>query len=453
MHERCSPVVFIPGIFGSELRRGNDVVWGDVRTPLRDLQRLALPGPTTQATQVIESVIVFRRDIVYYGSILKYLRSGLGYTDDEDLFLFPYDWRQDCAQIAAHLKDFLRHCYARVNARRGTDTKLVLVAHSMGGLIARYCTQVLRGDRFVKSIIAMGTPHLGCPSALEAYFKGADVFPLRFRRHATIPPLRTFPSAYQLLPQKGFFVRDDQDNAVNLFDARNRDWLKSRREGRLLDMAARFLRRLDEAPQRVPIYSIFGYGQKTLMFIDVASLGAGRPGRWERARYRWNTRGDGRVPERSAIFDPNRNLPVAQKHPTLFNRASAIRYFENLLCNDVPDYVPPVPTAGASIFVDLDASVYIRGSIAYLVLGVLDSANRIITGATFKITIRTEDAPADEPPAGEIDFRDPNPDNIPRLGQTQFVIPAQFGSYTLEVSAQLPNGPALDPVADFFVVL
>ncbi len=36
-----------------------------------------------------------------------------------------------------------------------------IVAHSMGGLVARYYIQKLGGDRFIKNLITLGTPHQG----------------------------------------------------------------------------------------------------------------------------------------------------------------------------------------------------------------------------------------------------------------------------------------------------
>ncbi len=46
----------------------------------------------------------------------------------------------------------------------------------------------------------MGTPHKGAPDAFEALQIGAVSLPFGLRRAATLQPLKTFPSAYQLLP-------------------------------------------------------------------------------------------------------------------------------------------------------------------------------------------------------------------------------------------------------------
>ncbi len=44
-----------------------------------------------------------------------------------------------------------------------------IIGHSMGGLIARHYVQNHGGDRRVKSLITLGTPHLGTPTALIGF--------------------------------------------------------------------------------------------------------------------------------------------------------------------------------------------------------------------------------------------------------------------------------------------
>ena len=41
-----------------------------------------------------------------------------------------------------------------------------VVGHSMGGLIARYYVKRLGGDRYVRSLVTLGTPHHGSPMAI-----------------------------------------------------------------------------------------------------------------------------------------------------------------------------------------------------------------------------------------------------------------------------------------------
>jgi len=55
-------------------------------------------------------------------------------------------------QTARHVKELLQRHKAR---------QVDIVAHSMGGIIARYFTQVLKGDKVVRNLVTLGTPHQG----------------------------------------------------------------------------------------------------------------------------------------------------------------------------------------------------------------------------------------------------------------------------------------------------
>lgn len=56
---------------------------------------------------------------------------------------------------------------ARLRERHGL-ARLSIVAHSMGGLVSRYFIQKLEGHSHVKTLITLGSPHNGTPTALVA---------------------------------------------------------------------------------------------------------------------------------------------------------------------------------------------------------------------------------------------------------------------------------------------
>ncbi len=72
------------------------------------------------------------------------------------LFAFPYDWRQDNAITADMLKEKIQE----VKEKSGRD-KVDIVAHSMGGLVARAYIQSDDYQNDVDQVIFLGTPHLG----------------------------------------------------------------------------------------------------------------------------------------------------------------------------------------------------------------------------------------------------------------------------------------------------
>jgi pimeloyl-ACP methyl ester carboxylesterase len=112
---------------------------------------------------------------------------------------FVYDWRIDIRTLADRL--------AAVVAAAADD--VILLAHSMGGLIARTMLEDGRHPAAVartRHLICMATPHLGAPLALfrilgldglnECVLRSGD-----FRALSLLPV--DYPAGYQLLPAPG----------------------------------------------------------------------------------------------------------------------------------------------------------------------------------------------------------------------------------------------------------
>jgi hypothetical protein len=158
-------------------------------------------------------------------------------------FQFDYDWRRDNVENAARLHKFIlekRAYVAREWAKRygryDADVKFDIVAHSMGGLIARYYLQygdadlpadgsapaiTWAGAKYVERAILVGTPNAGSVKSLMQLVNGAEIGPTL----PVYPPavVGTMPSIYQLLPRSrhGALVDgDDPDrNFLDIYDA------------------------------------------------------------------------------------------------------------------------------------------------------------------------------------------------------------------------------------------
>ena len=112
---------------------------------------------------------------------------------------FPYDWRRD-NRVAARRLRALADEKLHAQRQRNPDAKLVLVGHSMGGLVARYFLECLDGWRDTRMLITFGTPHRGSLNALDFLVNGfvKKVGPLKVADLTGL--LRSLTSVYQLLP-------------------------------------------------------------------------------------------------------------------------------------------------------------------------------------------------------------------------------------------------------------
>lgn len=96
---------------------------------------------------------------ISYGRSFVETCARAGYTRDRDLFVAFYDWRKSVPDSAA---DYLIPWIDRAKARSGSD-KVVLVGHSMGGLVARAYIQGSTYRSDIERLITLGTPHQGAP--------------------------------------------------------------------------------------------------------------------------------------------------------------------------------------------------------------------------------------------------------------------------------------------------
>jgi pimeloyl-ACP methyl ester carboxylesterase len=233
-------VVVVPGIMGSELVDAEDnPVWSvsagalvhAIRTlgkSLRDLQlpdRIGDEAPTDpkrkiRATKLLDSLHVIPglwSPITGYDGLLGFLRSQRFHLvepvpgDDgiiPNLIPFPYDWRLSNRYNAKLLAKTAGDALDRWREQPGmAEAKLVLVCHSMGGLIARWFAEQEGGAPRIRSLITIGTPHRGSLNAVVTLANGLEpgIGPLRLRLN---PFLRSLPSLYQLLPRYDCLVTD-----------------------------------------------------------------------------------------------------------------------------------------------------------------------------------------------------------------------------------------------------
>jgi pimeloyl-ACP methyl ester carboxylesterase len=278
------PVIFIPGIATSELYNRNQLVWIDVarevqaRLPLGKwwvrpwLQPLALkPDGATPASpdyRIRVGSVLRPGPLGVYAGWLDALGS-YGYRQGSNLFISTYDWRKGIRDASLRLEPVV----AEALRRNPGSGKVILVGHSMGGLIARDY-MVRTGGCQVAGLIAAGTPWLGSPIAWKLLHRGGDFglridgTPLTVRLSPEVQKLaQNYPSLYELLPgrhyqaiYRGFVWRSGTplpyDQALRE-EIRPRNALLAARAGHGDSL-------LTGAHYGVRQYLIAGYGQKTM---------------------------------------------------------------------------------------------------------------------------------------------------------------------------------------------
>lgn len=138
------------------------------------------------------------------GSLTK-----LGLVPGDDLIPCPFDWRLDVVGSAADLNA----CVQKALASRSTPTSVDIVAHSLGGLVARQYINRF-GTSAVSSVTYLSTPHDGTPLAYDALAFGdllnTSVLKLplltKWLGQSLSSVWETFPAIADLLPVKTPFL-------------------------------------------------------------------------------------------------------------------------------------------------------------------------------------------------------------------------------------------------------
>lgn len=300
-----APVYLLPGIMGTQLGSERaapapaDLLWLDPQDVIGGgLERMRLP-PSEQLRPL--GALTYS----YLGLQLR-LRAA-GYA----VVVHDYDWRADLRELAGELA---------ARWRADPAAKLSIVAHSMGGLIARAALAMPGGER-VHRLIALGAPQRGSFGAAQAI---RGTYPV-VRRLAALDRLHdaeflaqqvfaTFPSIHQLLPAPGLGASPD------LWATDNWPAGGPRPDPRLLAAAREFASSLSEPDART--IAICGVQQRTVVGVRLEA---------DQFHYRVSDEGDGTVPLSSAQLAGGDNYYVRCEHSALPRSATVGRAVVELL--------------------------------------------------------------------------------------------------------------------------
>jgi PGAP1-like protein len=304
-HHHAEPVYILPGIMGTQLGAARDspapadLLWLDPQDVIDGgLERLRLPAAGA----------LHPLGAIPYSYLPLQLRlRAAGYR----VVVHDYDWRTSLNEVAHALS--VRLC-------ADPAPSLAIVAHSMGGLIARGAMR-LPGFERVRRLITLGAPHSGSFGAVQAI---RGTYPVVRRlaaldRHHDAESLATrvfstFPSIHQLLPAKQLSPEAD------LFDTGHWPRTGPQPDPDLLQDARSFVAALPASDARW--IAISGTHQRTVVDLRLAE---------DDFHYEIGDAGDGTVPLASAQLAGCDNYYVRCEHSALPRSVSVARAVVELL--------------------------------------------------------------------------------------------------------------------------
>jgi pimeloyl-ACP methyl ester carboxylesterase len=214
------PVIFIPGITGSVLEDRDGVQlwppqlgWNLETVSLPKLSLELYPQAQITPKDVVRGYDILGKRTEVYSTLISMLtdpsRGGLREyqkSGSPTLFLYPYDWRKNTFEAAQGLKNLvgtIQQIYP--------GSKVTIIAHSMGGLVARRYIIDNPSTNNVEKVITIGSPWLGAPKAVrvlqtgqfmdESLFPGLDDVVRASLKRLSID----FQGVHELLPSSAYF--------------------------------------------------------------------------------------------------------------------------------------------------------------------------------------------------------------------------------------------------------
>jgi pimeloyl-ACP methyl ester carboxylesterase len=448
-------IVLIPGITGSVLAKDGKDVWAlsagalgsGLRTIGRSIKDLKLHGDDPAADDLGDGVTAPRVmpdthlipglwKIDGYGKIATTVLAEFEVERGVNFFEFPYDWRRD-NRVAARLLARRSHEWlASWRDRSGNpDAKLILIGHSMGGLVARHFLELLDGRRDTRMLITFGTPYRGSLNALDFIANGMrkKLGPVTLLNLSDL--VRSFTSVYQMLPvypcvqrADGTLGRVAEVGGIPHLDAGRAT------EARAFHEAIREAVAGHDGPEAYGIKPIAGIFQPTSQSARPAGDGLEMLRTYEGK----DQGGDGTVPSVSAtpleLSNMDTEVYVRERHAALQNAAFSLDQLTGLIRRQRIDQSRMfAPGTGISLDIDdaylADEPVAVRGLPENQFATLTAEVREIATGRLVAATALKE-----------------GPD-----GWHQAELPAlPAGAYRVRVSA---GQDGVQPVTDVFVVL
>jgi pimeloyl-ACP methyl ester carboxylesterase len=335
-------IVVVPGYMGSKLRDKNtgEIVWIDFSTVPKNpshwddwvdnlLDKMVYPNDDLEPAGIVDEVVIVSpwAKQEQYGRLIVALEE-MGYRADPsrhseeelNVYCFSYDWRQDNRISGRELGQAIERW-----STFHPGAEAWLLGHSNGGIVSRWYIEKEGGQDKVGKLFLFGSPWDGAPKTVRMLVTGVETLfrkrfnPFNFSQRSR-DLVRTFPSAYQLVPVQNPFLRDLDNQRVNPFE--DTGWLSTPEQRRLLLEGKQFNEELGTTLS-VKTFCIFGR-QKPTQSSGLVRFAAGHE--WVDIEWMETEAGDGTVPLWSAVHpEADEKLPFVVGHGDIYINPSVLQ--------------------------------------------------------------------------------------------------------------------------------
>lgn len=321
----CSSILFLPGLEASRLYKDDgdasilsmpNRLWEPNRND--DVRKLFLNSDGSSIDKEIyagKPLGMAFGLVDIYGSFMDFLDSLYKQGIIGEWRSFGYDWRSSVESIVSGdtKRDIgteqLLQTIQEMAARSKTG-KVTLVAHSNGGLVAKYAVKAISDmgkSNIIDSVISVGVPYLGTPQAILGLLHGDNqsIFGGLILKKSVAKELGiNMPSAYSLLPSLGYFteaigptIAFASGTSTQVYSKPAQDSFISSRANSALLTAADILHNILDPfvwPASIARWAIAGWGNRTAKGIVYSG---------DRYSATTTSMGDGTVVSNSASYN------------------------------------------------------------------------------------------------------------------------------------------------------
>lgn len=285
---------------------------------------------------------------MYYGSAERAWRKNRFVVHN-----YSYDWRLNIEQLADQL-----HAFLVALEQERSNRRFLLVAHSMGGLVAAtYAQRHSEWRDAIQRAIFLGSPLGGSYAPLQAFIGTYDLLRklAMVSGRANLDDLRkmavTLPGLVDMLPNPVFFPDSAASYTANI-------WPK--------DISAPAQRWLDHSRNLKPALTTSPLLERTTLLVSLghATVSSAVVNNGVIHNGPATGAGDGTVPARAAVIDGLPAFKVDLDHASIPNDPLAIRAVIDLAKTGACSLAPVQPADLALTFAPREAVVFQEGAMA-----------------------------------------------------------------------------------------